>query len=298
MGKRASIIMVTCTRKYYSYSDADDYPSPRPRKRRRGESFEGRCYQGVSTIPQSLEKAQHAVHQEWPTRHSPARKSAPLRKHTKSRLLVDRRDNKASFTSNETEPASRIDEPVHLRRERTSRCALPSPVSVSPEGGTAANIVHKEQSENHGSPQQSAIERIHSPKSERLHTNSEAAAGKSDMGEHGDRLMFANRQAMEPYSLEARDKRATLGPSITPPTAPITPPEHIPYVAYDPDFVPSLFSAYEWSLYSDHIRARKYGSEVAEAYRRGLTPEESRRRWEDQVKRSRAYVDASSDSEG
>merc|ERR1739841_306317 len=83
-----------------------------------------------------------------------------------------------------------------------------------------------------------------------------------------------------------------------PPTAPITPPEHIPYVAYDPDFVPSLFSAYEWSLYSDHIRARKYGSEVAEAYRRGLTPEESRRRWEDQVKRSRAYVDASSDSEG
>lgn len=88
-----------------------------------------------------------------------------------------------------------------------------------------------------------------------------------------------------------------LGPSIPPPTNPCTPPEYVPAVSYDPDFLRRFMEMYAASQFGDGARNYKYGGAIATEYRRGFTPEEDRARWRLRRDRQQAEAEASSDDE-
>lgn len=89
----------------------------------------------------------------------------------------------------------------------------------------------------------------------------------------------------------------SLGFGITPPVSPRTPPEHVNQSHVNPNFGFQVKDAYELSLFRDGLRRSKYGSDIADYWKRGSTPEDVRDEWNVQAARNIAAAETLSDSE-
>lgn len=97
--------------------------------------------------------------------------------------------------------------------------------------------------------------------------------------------------------LQSCDQVQSPGPSVPPPTAPCTPPEHVYEDVVNHDFSRELDIAFTVSVLRDGYRRYKYGADVSERWKRGSTPEEARERWRLTAAKHRAEAEEYSDSE-
>lgn len=110
--------------------------------------------------------------------------------------------------------------------------------------------------------------------------------------------LSANLRSQDDEVSSGNPQSVALGPSITPPTSLITPPEYVPAVTYNPQFLKDFMGAYAVSRYGHALRVQMYGADVANEYRRGFTPEDARKQWELVAERQRIDAETLSDSEG
>ena len=88
-----------------------------------------------------------------------------------------------------------------------------------------------------------------------------------------------------------------FGSSISPPTSLCSPPEFVYQHVIDPQLGDEVQRAYAISRLRESLRRDKYGTEVANRWKRGFTPEEARQEWKLTAARQRAQAEEYSDSD-
>ncbi|KAF2487471.1 hypothetical protein BDY17DRAFT_306853 [Neohortaea acidophila] len=115
----------------------------------------------------------------------------------------------------------------------------------------------------------------------------------SAMGKSHESTLPRNDIARSSVAQDHFELPASASPT---PSAPCTRPEHV-YDIYDPNFGEEVRLAYKINSLGQSCRVRKYGAEVAEAWKRGSTPDEAREQWRVEAARQLAEAEEISDSD-